>query len=320
MSLANINFSQLVLQGESYDPSQHEGSICAYDSAVVFSVECTNTGEHAAGHFKVLFRLDGHATHSVDIHGLRPSATEWAQWRHDALHEGDHEIYVMCDYGDRVHEFDETDNSYSYPFKVWPGVDACRSVSFEAETVTGHVDPQGAAKHGWHQVDVSFVIKDPKGSPIRGYRFFSQFFGPEGQESYGGEDVGDSQMNAAGILTRPNVWLQPEGTVRLMGVADMDAGHQPGPMLEGVARYKVAAGATSIGFDVDQGKEVVTVTATSSREASEKVTAEGHAGIQIEILELGGSVGSEHGTSRTQGQEIQYQVTLGTPALTVTQH
>jgi hypothetical protein len=320
MSLSNINFSQLVVNGESYDPSQHPDGICAFDSAVVLSAECTNNGEHATGAFRVKFTLDGHTEHHVDIHGLAPGEAQWAQWRHDPLAEGDHQLYVMLDSADRVHESDETDNSYTHHFSVLPGVAACRSVSFEAETITGHVDPHGAAQHGWHQVDVSFVIKDPKGSPIRGYRFFSQFFGPEGEESQGGQDVGDSALNAAGILTRPNVWLKSQGTVRLMGVADMDSGREPGPMLEGVARYTVAAGATSIGFDVDQGKEVVTVTASSSQEASEKVSAEGHAGIEIEIVSLGGSVGSEHGTSHTDGQEIQYQVTLGTPALAMTQH
>ena len=92
MSQANINFSQLVLQGESYDPNQHPGGICAYDAAVVFSAECTNTGEHAAGPFRVLLRLDGHTDHSADIHGLAPGESQWVQWRHDPLHEGQHEL------------------------------------------------------------------------------------------------------------------------------------------------------------------------------------------------------------------------------------
>jgi CARDB len=319
MSLANIHISQLHVEGETYDPNAHPSGVCAFDAAIVFSAECTNNGEHQAGAFGARFVIDGHEAHNEQVHGLAPGESHWAQWRHNALHEGEHSIFVAFDPTDHVHESDEQDNSYTYPFHVEPGHESCRTVTMEAETVTGHVDPHGAAQHGWHQIDVSFVIKDPRGGPIRGYRFFSQFFGPEGQESQGGHDVGDSALNAAGILTRPNVWLQQQGSVRLMGVADMDSGNHPGPMLEGVAHYHLAAGATALTFNVDQGHETVTVTASSQQEASDKVTAEGHAGIQIEIVELGGSVGTEHSHGHTEGQQVQYQVTLGTPALTLTQ-
>lgn len=320
MTTANIQITQLHVMGESYDPSAHPNGVCAFDSAIVFSAEATNSGDRNTGAFSARFVIDGHEAHNEQVHDLSPGASQWVQWRHNPLHEGEHSIYIAFDPTDRVHESDEADNTYTYPFHVEAGHASCHTVTMEAETVTGHVDPHGAAQHGWHQIDVSFVIKDPKGAPIRGYRFFSQFFGQEGQETEGGQHVSDSAMNAAGILTRPNVWLQNEGTVRLMGVADMDGGGTPGPVLEGVARYHLANGATSLGFDVQQGSEVVTVTASNQHEASEKVTAEGHAGIQIEILELGGSVGTEHGTTHTEGRQLQYQVTLGTSALNLTQH
>ncbi|MGH9243821.1 MAG: hypothetical protein ACRD29_05795 [Acidimicrobiales bacterium] len=64
--------------------------------------------------------------------------------------------------------------------------------------------------------------------------------------------------------------------MRIMGVADADSGAQPGSMLEGVARFKLAPNATTLNFDVVQGKKEVEVTASSSEEANEKVTREGH--------------------------------------------
>jgi hypothetical protein len=315
MSIANIVFTELVAHGEAIDPSVHSEGLCAYD-ALVFSAQCRNEGDRATRGFHVTFRLDDGTEHSERVEGLSPGEEQWVQWRHDAVAEGWHQIHVEFDAAERIRESDENDNAFTYPFHVHAGEADAHSMTFEAETITADVDHAAA---GWKQIDVNFVISDAQGLPIRGYNFFAEFWGPQDEHTSGGDTVDDSELTTSGLLRCPDIWLKPEGTVRLTGVVSADGPHEAGPLLEGVRTYKLAEGATSLRFEVTQGRSEIEVEASSAREASEKVTAEGHAGITIEVLEIGGSVGTESGTSHTVGRSIRYKVILGTPALTLTQ-
>lgn len=313
MSIANIVFADLVLQSGVQDPANHPDYLCANDQ-LVFSALCRNDGDRRTRSFHVTFRLDGTEEHSARVDGLDPGESQWVQWHHDAVEYGRHELYVEFDSRERIRESDENDNSATQYFDVYGAQTQGHTVEMAPEVVTA--DP---ADLGWQQIDVTFLVRDPRGHPIRGYNFFTEFYGPEQQTSYGGQTAGDSALDAAGLLQCPNVWLRPDGFVRMMGVATAGGPHEGGPMLEGLAAYRLAAGATTLVFEVRQEREEIEVTASSSEEASQKVAAEGHAGIEIEILSLGGSGSTEHGSTHTEGREYRYKVILGTPTLVVTQ-
>ena len=315
MSIANIVFSQLVLHGESQDPAAHPDWICANDP-LVFSAECRNDGDRSTRSFHVTFRLDGVDQHSERVEGLSPGESQWVQYRHDAVEHGHHEIYVEFDSRERIRESDENDNNALQSFFVAGPESAGHTITFEAEEVIGSPD---WAANGWAQIDVTYIVRDPRGRPIRGFNFFSRYLGPENEESYGGEDAGDSELDAAGIMRCPNVWLKSEGSLNLMAVPTAGGPHEGGPMLEGSTSYRLAPNATTMTFDVSQGQFKVEVYANSREEASRKVAAEGHAGIEIEILSLGGSVTEEEGTSHSRERGMKWEVVLGTTALTLAQ-
>jgi hypothetical protein len=311
MSIANVVFTDLTVAGRSDDADSHPDYLCAYDTLAFIAV-CRNESVQATRSFHVTFRLSGGEEHSERVEGLSPGESQMVAWYHDALPVGTYDIYVEFDANERIQESDENDNSYTHRFSVYGGQAVGHAVELPDETVTGDYD---AEADGWRQIDVTFVIRDPKGAPIRGYGFATHFYGPEQEETTGGDGSDGSALESAGILRCPNVWLKPNGTVRLVGVADGGAG----PQLEGIQYYQLEAGATSLAFEVAQGHEEIEVTASSSREANEKVSAEGHAGLTFEVVELGGSVGAEVGSSHTEGREMTYRVLVGTPTLTLTQ-
>lgn len=315
MSLANLHLHNVWVQGESYNPHAHEGSVCENCAAVQFSVEVGNGGDHDSGAFTTRFSLDGSEVHNEQVHSLGHGGTHWVQWRHNAMHAGSHTLTVLVDPAERIHESNEQDNSFSHTFDVLAAVPACREMTFaegEADVVVGHGHPEA---HGWKQIDVTFTMKDPLGAPLEGYEPFVVFYGPENEES--SPTVGGAPFQH-GMLRCPNQWLKPTGTLYLTAVPIAGGHFDGGPMLSGNAHYTLARGATTLFFDVQQGKEIITRTATSQQEVSEALKLEGHVGVKFEVIDVGGSVGHESGQTDTHGQQMQWNITVGTTTLTVT--
>jgi len=313
MSLADLHIHTLVIQGESYNPQAHPNAVCANDTAIDFGLEVGNQGEQPTGSFAVKFLLDGHEVHNAQAHSLSHGQTQWLQWRHAPLHAGHHALTVTVDPLDRLRESNEEDNTFTHQFEVLAAMDACRTAAFEPETVTGHVD---YTRYGWKAIDVTFVIKNPIGAPLEGYSNFVVFYGPENEQS---SPTGHTATDEHGMLRCGNLWLKPTGTVYLTSVPNAGGRFEGTPQLQGTAHYTLPANATAVFFDVQQGKEEVTVTATSQQEASENLKLDGKVGVKFEIIELGGGVTHDQGQKQTQGRQVQWKVTVGTPALTITQ-
>lgn len=312
MSLANLQLDNIWIQGESYNPAAHQDAVCENCAAIQFSVEVGNNGDRATGNFAARFQLDGTEVHNEQLHSLSQGQTQWVQWRHAPLHAGSHTLTVTADPTDRVRESHEEDNAYTHAFEVLSAVPECREMTFEGETVHGHVNFE---QHGWKEIDVNFTLKNPIGAPLEGYQFFAVFYGPENEES---SPSGENTTNEHGILRSGNVWLKPTGTVYLTGMPIAGGPFDGGPTLSGNAHYTLAARATSIFFDVQQGKEEIVRTATNQHEVSEALKLEGKVGIKFEIVELGGGATHDQGQRTTEGQQVQWKVTVGTPALTIT--
>ena len=316
MSIANIVFTDLVITRTMHDTGQHSDNVCAYDG-LVFNAACRNDGDRTTRAFHVTFRLDDGREHSQRVQELSPGEEQWVQWEHEALPEGWHHIFVEFDVKERIRESDENDNSYQHEFYVYQGEAEAHSIDMEGETIT--VGPEVQQAGGWRQIDVTFIIRDALGAPLDGYAFLTRFFSPEKEETQGGQTLGDAELTTAGVLTCPNVWLKPQGSVRLEGIAIQGGVHDGGPLLDGVQWYTLADGATTLTFDVSPGRREFEIEASSEHEASETVKAEGNVGLELKIFKIGGGGGKEWGDSRKEGTVVKYKVILGEPVLTVTQ-
>jgi len=87
---------------------------------------------------------------------------------------------------------------------------------------------------------------------------------------------------------------------------------------EGVALYKLPDKGP-VKFDVEQQKTEVTVTAKTSEEAASKAGAKGTAGIEFEVIKLGGEVSSEESKTKGTSLETSWKVILPTSTLVVKQ-
>jgi len=154
---------------------------------------------------------------------------------------------------------------------------------------------------------------------MTGYNFFVMFYGPQDEESYGTPTVGDSELDAAGLLRCPNVYLKPTGYVHLMAVPTAGGPHEGADVMEQTHRYALADNATSLTFSVKQRGRDVTVTATNQQQASEKAQIQVGAKVSIlKIVELSGGGSKEYTEGETTTNGVQYQVPIGFPTSTST--
>lgn len=167
---------------------------------------------------------------------------------------------------------------------------------------------------GWIIANVQVRVNDFRGEPLRGYRVFLRFIGMDGSDYYGGETVEASEAEH-GVLTCPGIHLQPEGTAQVMAVSEGD----PRPLLEGQEGYRLAEGDTNLAFTATQGVTERTYSAHTAAEVGTAVTSEFSAGVEIEIIEIGGSVATEQSRSRTYGEAEEWKVRVGLTNLAITQ-
>jgi hypothetical protein len=161
---------------------------------------------------------------------------------------------------------------------------------------------------GWKKVDIIVVARDFRGEPMKTHQMFAEFKAP----GVADQDLGD-KVNG-GSVSWKDQWLKPNGTVRLMAVST----GRPDILPEGVISYKLPSSGPMT-FEVEQSQKEVEVTASSEDEAAHKVGAKGSAGIDWEILKIGGEVSGEDSNSTKKGTSIKYKVTLPGGALTIKQ-
>jgi CARDB len=314
MSGTNIKFTQLHIGGESQDAGNHPEYVCE-NCELLVAAECHNDGDRATGAFKVAFSLDGGTPQLEDVESLDPGEHFWLYWRHQALPYGTHHVSVEFDSRDRIDEQDEFDNGHTQEFWVSGAQNAGHTIDFTGEEEVVEGDPDWAA-HGWKQIDVGFLLKDYLGDPMTGYNFFVKFYGPQDEESLGTPTVGDSELDAAGLLRCPNVYLKSTGYVHLMAIPTAGGPHEGADLMEQTHRYTLADNATSLSFNVKQRGRDVTVSASNQQQASEKAQLQVGAKVSIlKVVELNAGGSKEHTEGEVNTQGIQYQVTVGYPTL-----
>ncbi len=274
--------------------------------------ECHNSGMVETGEFRVDFSLvdasGGSTGHWLSFPSLQPGASDWREWQHPPVAAGQYTFRL--DIGSNVQVVNgRSGNTFLTPFTVREREHAHDgTVTFddnEGEVIT--VSDRTMEKAGWRKADAQFVILDYNNTPMRGFRFFAQF------EGMGGGESTESHEMTPGNLSLHNIWVKPEGTVHLMGASDSEGQE----MLEGIKSYRLSG--NSLAFEVRQDSEKIKIKAGSRDEASKKLAAEGHVGVTIKIVELGGSVSEETEHKHETSREIEWEALIAKPTLTITQ-
>jgi hypothetical protein len=176
-----------------------------------------------------------------------------------------------------------------------------RTVEFPPEVITISRARRAAIlrRAGWRQVNVSVTARDFLGAPLSGHKLFAEFKAP------GVATVTEAGDIAGGAISWVNVWLKPEGTVRFLAV---HLGH-PSIVPTGVMFYKLPDHGL-LRFQLTQRFTEVTVTASSSEEAAEKIGATGSAGVDFKIFRIGGEITGERGRTTTTTRELSWKIIL----------
>ena len=195
----------------------------------------------------------------------------------------------------------------SHTFEVWASMETDnQSVVVGSDTATLNVV---AANASFQPIDVQLTLHDFRGRPLEGRAIFVQFLGQEGDRAGGAETV-EGTMASRGVWTSPNASIPPRGSMTVMAVSIGGAEEASEP-IEGSVRYHIADGATALGFTVRQAFEERTITARSLRAVREQLSAEMNAGLEIEVISIGGSVATESEESREFETSVEWKVRYG---------
>lgn len=313
--IARTGVSQLIHAPEQHhDPQPHpeEAPYAAAPSGRIhaIAVQPHSNVEHAAGTawsnepLRISVQVendgttavhDGQVTVQAGTQTLQvaanpaPGTADWYAVEATALEAGNHEIQAW-----------------------WTGEanDQSHNLAHHTEPLTV-TDPPST---GWIQGNVQFRVIDFMGRPLRGYRLFTQFKGMDGQDAYGGEQVEASRMEG-GVQTCAGIRFPSEGTLSVMFVSE----DEPGPVLEGLRGYQLAEGTTNVSFDVLQGHEELTLSATDANGVADQLSAKISGGLKFEVVSVGGEVATSETRSRTYTQAVSWKVRVATEALTITQ-
>jgi hypothetical protein len=195
----------------------------------------------------------------------------------------------------------------AHNFEVWASTEtADQSIVIGSDTASLNVTEANA---GWGSVDVQLTLHDFRGRPMEGRAIFVQFHGQDGTVAGGAETL-EGTAASGGVWTSPDVNIPPQGTMRVMAVSTGDA-DEP---VEGSVRYRLQEGSSTLGFTVRQSFAERTITARSMRAVREQLTAEVNAGIEIEVISIGGSVATEQEETREFETSVEWTVRYGRPA------
>ena len=166
---------------------------------------------------------------------------------------------------------------------------------------------------GYAPTNVQVTLHDFRGRPMEGRAVFLQFYGMDGTEAGGAETV-DGTTTSGGVLTRPGITIPPRGTVRIMAVSTGEA-DEP---IEASATYHLADGQHDLAVTAEQESSTAKVTATSLSGVRDQLSGEMHAGLEIEVLTIGGSVATQHEESQQHSTAVEWEVRYGRPSFRIT--
>ncbi len=161
---------------------------------------------------------------------------------------------------------------------------------------------------GWRQTNIIVTLIDFRGEPMGGMRAFAEFKAP------GVAPVTEASDVAGGAVQWSGVWLQPEGTLRLLAVST----GAPATVPQGVTFYRLPEKGP-LKFKAVQKSTEVTVSAKNSQEAADKVGVKGTMGVDFEVFKIGGEVSGETSTKTGTEVSLTWKVVMPTGALEVTQ-
>lgn len=198
----------------------------------------------------------------------------------------------------------------SHTFEVWASMETeNQSMVVGSDTATLNVVAGNAS---FQPIDVQLTLHDFRGRPLEGRAIFVQFIGQEG-DSAGGAETVEGAMASRGVWTSPNASIPPRGTMTVMAVSIGGADEASEP-IEGSVRYHLGDGDTALGFTARQAFEERTITARSLRAVREQLSAEMNAGLEIEVISIGGSVATESEESREFETSVEWKVRYGRAA------
>ena len=112
-----------------------------------------------------------------------------------------------------------------------------------------------------------------------------------------------SSRNERPASSAPVTWL----AMRVMAVSTGEADE----LIEGSTRYRIKDGEDALGFTVSQAHEDATITARSMAAVREQLSTEVSAGLEIEVLSIGGSVATESEQTREFETSVEWKVRYG---------
>jgi hypothetical protein len=272
----NVTVGELQLQAHSN--VEHGHNQAWEGERIRASVQLTNRGGHRID--AAVWLSDG-AGHDANLTAaIEPGASEWVSHDFDALAAGQHTF--------QAHASTETDT---------------QSVVLGSSQATLTVT---AASSNFRRVNFQLGVNNFRGRPMAGRMIFVQFLGTDGSVADGAETVSGA-VPTAGILTQPNISIPSRGQVRVMAVSTGGA-DEP---IESNHPYHLADGQTELGLTANQRSDTATYHARSLQGVRDQLSASGHAGIEIEVLSIGGEVGTEHEESREFETSVDWNVRYG---------
>lgn len=274
--IPNVELGQLVARAHSN--VEHDAGEAWVGESIGMWVELTNHS-NVDVEVAVSFNMDDGEWSTQSI-PLGPGAQQWVQHDAEAPAEGTH------------------------TFQVWASMETSdQSVVVGSDTVTMVVT---APNEGWRPIDVQLTLHDFRGQPMAGRAIFVQFMGQDGDNAGGAETV-EGTATSGGVWTGADISVPPRGTMRVMAVSTGEADE----LIEGSTRYRIRDGETGLGFTVRQAHEDATITARSMAAVRQQLSTEVSAGLEIEVLSIGGSVATEDEVSREFETSVEWKVRYG---------
>ena len=160
---------------------------------------------------------------------------------------------------------------------------------------------------GWRQADVIIILRNFRGEPLSGYAVFASFAAP-------GVATQHHMTNAeGGVVTWSRIWLKPEGAVTIRALSRGTPALAPW----GVTSYQLPSRG-ALRLRAEQQKREIEVTATTSQEAATKAGVSGTAGVDFEVVSLGGGVSAEEERRRGRTVSTRWKVIIPTSTFNVT--
>lgn len=274
--IPHVELGQFVVRAHSN--VEHDAGEAWVGEPIGMWVEVSNRSDVAAD-VEVSFNVDGGEWVTQTV-SLAPGDSRWIQQDADAQAEGVH------------------------TFQVWASMDAAdQSVLVGNDTATLTV---AAANDGWRPIDVQLTLHDFRGQPMSGRAIFVQFIGQDGDNAGGAETV-EGTATSGGVWTGADIAVPPRGTMRVMAVSTGEAAE----LIEGSTRYRIPDTDDALGFTVQQAFEEATFTARSMAAVRQQLSTEVSAGLEIEVLSIGGSVATEDEVSREYESSVEWKVRYG---------